>query len=141
MPDLVLGAALTPPHYSAAIITNRQVLEAGSHKGQASAQSMRLNDIFSISQQDHSGSLGKDYRVFVSGPGEARLSFGFQSLASSNKFTERLQRARDNVASGASSATYSDVSDRLRKLTKLFEDGLISEPEFLQKRQQLLDNL
>jgi uncharacterized membrane protein YdbT with pleckstrin-like domain len=54
---------------------------------------------------------------------------------------ERTQSLAESQASAFSSAAAPDATERLERLARLHRDGVITEAEYAEKRQQLLDEI
>jgi uncharacterized membrane protein YdbT with pleckstrin-like domain len=54
---------------------------------------------------------------------------------------ERTQSLAESQATAMSSATAPDATERLERLARLHRDGVITEAEYAEKRQQLLDEI
>jgi len=104
------------------------------------ASTMELVDIESIQESQHEYSRG----VQLSGRGGAQLGLYFDSGEASSKFANILRVATEQAktrASNSPSATPSSVDERIRFLKKLRQDGTLTEAQFQQKLQEIINQL
>jgi len=137
---LALLVGLPETSIEAQVVTQSQVIHARTSKDGNSASSIRLADILNIEETSSRGY----YKTIVHSQGEATIWAGFASLQMEQKFANILRQAIKQARAAptaTSSPSLSILEDRLRVLTQLHKDGLISEAEFQQKRGELLNQL
>lgn len=133
--------------FSVGIITQHWIVDAdlSLHKsflgytGEAdtSATSMFLAEIVGISEGDWA-EMG--FEVKARGHGDNYVGCIFEARQVSIKFASILREAVEQ-AKAATLQTQKSPSDRLRELQKLYDDKLISDTEFQQKRKEILGQL
>lgn len=104
------------------------------------ADSMLLVDIISV--QEKSDKFG--YSVTAHRHGSAAIVCSFGSQQASRKFASILREAIEKAKTAHVAAPLDSpgsVEERLRTLTQLHRDGLVSDTEFQQKRKEILGQL
>jgi hypothetical protein len=133
--------------YKACIITAYRLIDAsvgfekgflGGYNGKshASATSALLQDIVSVNEEKGY----ERWNVFVNGQGNTRLFMVFDSQVSALKFIDILNRAIDE-ARKPKIPSQPSPADRLRELQNLYNERLISDAEYQQKRREILGQL
>ena len=131
----------------AAIITSKRVLRANrdyrswSRQYSESVTSLMLNEVITIQEKQEKYSHGMSYAVITRGHGEAVIHFEFESMDVASSFAESLRQMRNDVAKPLSKSTLPNsgsISERLRELARLHDEGLISDYEFQNKRSEIL---
>ena len=106
------------------------------------AQTMELADIETV--QENQDGFVQSFIVQLSGRGSAKLGLSFCSREAASKFASVVRNAVEQakaMTSRSSSASPSSVEERIRFLKKLRQDGTITEPQFQQKIQEIINQL
>lgn len=123
-------------------LTNRRVLRlSGIMEKHIGEISLGMVDSVHISQSPIEKWMGfGDVSFYFKESGE---SVTFYKLNHPKEFTEALDsipQMRDNTSS-ARRPEISDITQHLRELTELYQNGMISEQEYRSKKNNLLKNL
>lgn len=137
------GIILSTYHYDASILTNKKIIVASaSSRSVPSVTTIDLADISSISQHldaHHANFVVADIVVHVIGGEPTHLTF--RSLDAAQKFERILREIVEQLKTQTSLKSPKMVEERLRALTNLYKEGLVSESEFQQKRKEILGQL
>lgn len=102
--------------------------------------SVDLENVMSVDQERRRlGGLPPEWITLTSYSGATSISFFFPSRDES--YHRMLKLLHESVDRARSHQQAPSAADRLRELTALRDDGLITEDEFQTKRQQLIANL
>lgn len=142
----LFGNSLSQANLGAHLCTSKRIISAqrglwsGSYdkKWREHTSTVELSDVSSIQESQN----GIYHHVNVWTQGEKPLRIDFFSLESSSKFATIVRnavaqaKARNQVAASPNS-----VEERIRALKQLRQDGLITEAQFQQKIQEIVNQL
>lgn len=144
-----LGSQLTDllffdfsPSSEAQVITQNQVIHANKWAKREANSSIRLVDISSISETKSSD--GYCRIIIRSRGGGEDVHAGFASEQVARKFANTLReviKQAESVFSTTPTQSPGTPKERLRALAQLHKEGLLSDLEFQQKRQEILSQL
>ncbi len=130
--------------FSAALCTQSRVVSVEhfytmEDKYEDYTRTMELLDIATIQEDQYEFGRG----VQLSGGGGAKLGFTFDLGEASYRFANILRGATEQAKRRTSklSQSPSNFEDRIRFLKKLRQDGTITESQFQQKLQEIVDQL
>ena len=126
------------PSY-AYVVTPRQIIQAWTSPKQrkTGAYAIFLSDITDVGEYtDRKTGSG----VWVRARADSNMRLYFETPQGANKFATTLRAAIDQ-APAAAPQTPTNPADRLRQLTQLHQEGLVTDAEFQQKRKEILDQL
>lgn len=125
------------PSY-AYVITPRQIIQAWTNPKlrKTGAYSIFLGDMISVGD-------GRDrkagFAVWMRTREDVSMRLYFETEQVARKFASTLRTAIDQAK--APTPPPASPADRLRELTRLRQEGLVTEPEFEQKRKEILGEL
>lgn len=129
-------------YFESDICTQTRVIHVGrgydeyTHKIRDDANTMELSDV--MSAREFQTEFG--YRVALTERGSNGMTLTFQSLQASSKFATVLRNAIANSKIPTPSVSNS-IEARIRSLKQLRQDGLITEAQFQQKLQEIVNQL
>lgn len=130
----------------AAILTESRLISA-SHSDKRfgnTAKYIPLADVISITQEQGLTFSVKDekhYHVIAHGSGEVHVGVSFLSAQIANAFVELLNKHVNQAKNKHIPLSSLSPDDRLRRLSELYREGLVSEEEFHELRKQILKEL
>jgi len=147
------SSELPDDSHSASILTDRKIITAyispflrRDHVG-----TINLDDISSITEEfsssegyyrdDYDSSCKVTANITNGRPTGVGSFYGTHKVKMARKFAGAIRQEIQKAKASSTSENSKSVEERLRALTNLYKEGLISEVEFQQKRKEILGQL
>ncbi len=133
---------------STSILTNIKIIYASRNPrfgNDGNVITLDLNDISGITEESTSGhgysSCSVTANITNGRPTGVGSFSGAHKVNMSRKFTDAIRQELQKARTSSASENSKSVEERLRTLTNLHKEGLVSEAEFQQKRKEILGQL
>jgi hypothetical protein len=132
-----------PNTSSVLILTNRKVINAsigGYTSIDGRVTTINLDDISNVTEGTQYDYCQVTANVTNGIPANASF-IGERKVEMSRKFSDAIRQEIQKIKTSSTSENSKGVEERLRALTNLYKEGLISEAEFQQKRKEIIGQL
>lgn len=129
---------------SAGVLTESRLISAHhsvKYELLRDAKYIPLVDVISLTQETLPATDETLYEVIAHGPAEVKVRFYFLSAQTANAFVELLNKHVNQAKNRHTPLSSLSPDDRLRRLSELYREGLVSEEEFHELRKQILKEL
>ena len=144
----VVGGPFVKWWFTAYILTNERLITRSGVISRAGVEIPLENIANVLFRQNVVERLLRSGDLLIESAGESGQS-PFNDIPNPDEFQALLYRVREERTkmlareqlSGVSAAAAPDATERLERLARLHRDGVITEEEYREKRQQLLDEI